>query len=243
MHFQCRVPEFETKRCCLKLAIRKLWITFNMHNNKHWFRRKAEGYGCRSTIVAHKISILRHQVAGSCTSHSCWWVWIPLDLPLYVPALSFWTAQNCFGFSTSVTLLFPYLQSRTSGLLGADTGTQMQWLQGLLPPSTQQCAQPVCCLDSHTWVRWPVLDWSSHLSTQMLQKKKKCAKLHFIVMTCKKVYLASSRFSVVSSAPGLEVSVRQQKLCSLPANVCMWYMCLCMCVGIVHVFVHMCVFV
>jgi hypothetical protein len=58
--------------------------------------------------------------------------------------------------------------------LGADTGTQMQWLQGLLPPSTQQCAQPVCCLDSHTWVRWQVLDWSSHLSNQMLQEENMC---------------------------------------------------------------------
>lgn len=174
MHFHCCFPEFETERCCLKWDVRKLWITFNMHKNKHWFRRKAEGYGCRSTIVTHKIVILWHQVAGSCTCHSCWWVWVALDLPSYIHALSFWTAQNYFRFSTSIILLFPYLQSKTSGLLGADTGTQMQWLQGLLPPSTQQCAQPVCCLDSHTWVRWQVLDWSSHLSNQMLQEENMC---------------------------------------------------------------------
>jgi hypothetical protein len=105
---------------------------------------------------------------GCATDYCC--VFSENQLSMYVHNSS-WTTQNIMCWAIySFILLSPYLQSTTFVLLDVDTGIQMQWPQGLLLPSKPQHVQSVCCLDSHTWGRLPVLDWSSHRSNQMLQQ-------------------------------------------------------------------------
>ena len=187
MHFQCSFPEFETKRCCLKWAIRKFWITFNMHKNKRLFRRMAEGHGCRSNIMAHKIAILQHQVAEFCTCHSYWWVWVPLDLS----CLSELQKINlCLALHLLFLLLIPNQELLDWWVL----------IQEHRCNCPKACSHPVHnnvlnqCVASTAILEGGGQYWVE-VATWVVKcyKKKTYAKLYFIVMMCKKVYHASSK--------------------------------------------------